>query len=1341
MKVIFILFFTFLYLHSSANDTEFSLHRISPQSGLTLESISSIVQDHSGYMWIGTNRGLFKYDSEKFERYTQEKTDSTSIPHNVITDILVDNDNRVWIATRIGLCTYNRDSREFKQFNYTDKSRAALRNNINQIELDHSGNMWLIDDYGLGILNQISHQLFKIELSKDEMPQVMHIDKEGIIWIGTQKGSVYTLNPISFNIKKVVEGKNNQINTLFVDSEYIYTGDNINGLQIFKHDGALVTFPGSSLLNKKDIRVITPDQKGQIWVGTYDGIYIKNNEQFIKVITNERQKSIYEIYPDRFDGVWIGTWSGGLFHYHPQYHRFKTYSHSEAAYSLSNNVVSSFGIAPNGDLTIGTESGGLNRFIESSNRFEQIKISAKDSQLNIKDQCYDKNNVHWVATNKEGLWYKLPGEKYYHQLKKGQADGQHLLSNDVYSLAPSDSGLWIGTHGGGLHYYDFKKKQIVYIDALFNGQVNIPSKYIRVVFLDTHNFLWVGTVNSLIRINLKTGETLNHTNIPNSKIRNDYIYSISQPFPDEIWIGTRTEGINIYNYQTDSFSYFNANGMLKQKDIYGILKDGQNNLWITSNDGLIQHDLITNTTHRFSKEDGIQGNWFYPNSILKDDSGVLYFGGTQGFSMIHPDQIQFNMRPPQVIINKIAVNNNKLIYPQVSSKDAIIKEVKLKHFERTLRIEFASDNFILSEKNKYQYRLINHYDEWLENQDKGSVLFTNLAWGKYTFEVKSCNNDGIWSEAPARIHIIIPKPLYAKNATLFGYLIIICCIAWYIFHIIKRRIRLENQIREEKNHTLQVQQLNEMKLKFFTNVSHEFRTPLSLIIGPVNTLLQEQNLNAEYKSMLEVIHRNASRLLTLINQLMDLRKLERGKEKLNTSPVQLNAFIQERILDFSKEAENRNIDFSFAPQTQEHVIEADRVKLELVLTNLLSNAFKFTPDNGQIKLEIDDQSKAPFHSAYNNHISFGKAPESESISLLLSDTGQGIEQEELNHIFNRFEQGKNTRKGSTGIGLALCLEYTLMHNGCINVYSSPGKGSVFQIVLPLKQVVKQVNKLDVLQENIVQADFIEPQLLNQEHIEPQFNKTILVIEDNNDLRKYIEQILQRYYTVQTAPDGKKAMEILENTHIDLVVSDIMMPEVDGLQVCRNIKSNVATSHIPVVLLTALSSLEQKIEGMNVGADAYVAKPFNDIFLLVQINNLLAQRTILRDHFAQNLDQSPGVNSGLDNYFLTRLNKVIEDNLTNEELDVELFTKEIGISRSQLHRKLKSLTNYSTTEYIRSYRLEKALELMKSGEYNINEISYLVGFSTHTYFSRCFKKHFNKSPKEVLKEIQESKFKK
>lgn len=1325
----------------SENQADFSFRQIAALSELTAEAINSVEQDSLGYIWVGTNRGLFRYDSERFEAFTADASDPKSLSHNVVTDILITSENQLWISTRIGLSVFNRNDQSFSRVYYHDSDGSENSGNVSLMKQDATGNFWIIDEKGLGILDPTTRIISRIELNNGEdMPTTLSVNKNENIWIGSNRGNIYRVHNKTLEIQKYEINSGIGINSLAVENNTLYIGNGSTGLSVFSiHPDGLKPLSlqkhATALTETTDVRTIVKDSSGRLWIGTYNGLFIKGkNNKFTKIQDNTINPSVYCIMEDREKGIWVGTWLGGIFYYHPDNNEFKTYRKNLSNGSLSNNVVSCFAETSSGQIFIGTEAGGLNQFNKETETFKKINIYQEKPNLNIKDQCFDKRGGHWIATNRDGLFYKAPEKSGYHHFTEGEETGYHVSHRNIYALAPADSGVWIGTHGGGVNFFDFKTKKISFEASLFNGRIKLSNPYIRNMCLDSHGYLWTGTVNGLNRTNLHTGENQILTYGFDGNVRNDYINSITQITEDEIWIGTRMAGINVFSYETNSFRKFNVNGFLNKKDVYGVYKDEDDNLWITTNNGLLLHNLETKHNRVFNKEDGLQGNWFCANAIIRSKNGRLYFGGTNGFSSIDPVHLAYNNRPPVVSINQITINNKTTKSLNIKSSNKT-QTIKLKPNQRTLYFEFSSDNYLIPQKNKYMYRLTNHYDQWLEVTGKAEIMFPNLDWGEYTFEVKSCNNDGVWSVQPARLKVIIPKPLYATTAAFTFYFIIILGLFLFILTIIKNRIKLQHQVMEERRHLNQIEAVNEMKIEFFTNISHEFRTPLSLIMGPLKNLLNEPNINEEQKRSLNIISRNASRLLSLINQILDLRKLERGKEKLSLIEFDLISFVKERVINFEEEAARKKIQFDFIHPEKSFTVEADIEKLDFIINNLLSNAFKFTNKKGKIEVKIES---TPYISEneYDNQTEFGTLNSNEVFNIQITDTGLGIDQNDINAIFNRFVQGKNLVKDSSGIGLSVCRDYVLLHYGKISLQSTPQKGSEFNVILPIRQMAEtsgsEAEMGTATKDEKISS--LKPKITLPK---PQFEKTVLLVEDNNDLRDYLNTVLEKFFTVKTASNGKDGLNLLTQMQIDLVISDVMMPEMDGFELCQNIKSSVSISHIPVILLTALSSTDNRVTGINTGADAYITKPFEETELISQVNNLLQQRALLRKHYANSLFVPNDESTDLDNYFLSKINRIIDENLNNEDLNVDNFIKEIGISRSQLHRKLKSLTNYSTTEYIRNYRLEKALELMKSGEYTINEISFMVGFNTHTYFSRCFKKHFNKTPKEALMGIRNS----
>ncbi len=802
----------------------------------------------------------------------------------------------------------------------------------------------------------------------------------------------------------------------------------------------------------------------------------------------------------------------------------------------------------------------------------------------------------------------------------------------------------------------------------------------------------------------------------------------------KIWIGTKGDGINIYDPKIDSIYTFAAHGYLKNKDVYGILQARENHIWATTNNGLMVYDPKENHVRNFKISDGIQGDLFNPNAIFKDADRNLYFGGTNGFSVFEPENIKINNRPPFAFITNIEVNNESV--SPIQTAVGRYAEITLKPNENTLKFHFSADNYLLPEKNDFKYRLINYLDNWIGKDNETSATFVNLPAGDYVFEVKASNNDGIWSTTPTRLSITVKQFWYKSTLAILFYIIALLSTILFYAKVYIGRARLKKEITIQNIERSHADELHEMKLKFFTNISHEFRTPLTLIDLPVKKLLQANNITSEQMEQLQTVKRNTNRLLQLINQIMDLRKVEKGQQKLNLSRLDLIAMTNELSLSFSEEAKSKEIQVNLIQEADSLTIEADEEKLDKMIYNLLSNAFKYVPIKGRINISIKDNPTVQDNGIYLNQLSFGKLESPEFVEIAITDNGEGIDSEDVYKIFNRFEQGKQStsRHNSTGIGLSLCKEFTLMHHGMITVQSTPGKGTRFAIRLPIKQNAQ--NMLYRSHQNVKNISSWNSASNYDETLSGEEQKDrspILVVEDNIDLRDYIEKLLKDHYIVFTAENGLQGLDIINNNNIQLVVSDVMMPLMDGFELCQKIKSKIETSHIPVILLTALSSSDNRSIGLEQGADAYVSKPFDETVLLAQIRNLIKQRKRLQQSYAQRYMKDQPVEIGnLDSYFLNTINATIENNIENENFSVEKLAEEAGLSRSQLHRKLKQITNKSSSEYIMMVRIKIATNLLATGQYNIEEVGFKAGFNSHSYFTKSFKKVHNQSPKEYLK---------
>ncbi len=1346
MKCKFPIWFIFClgtcYLYPQSNDIIF--RRVSPPGGYSFQAVRSFEQDIYGYIWMASFDGVIKYDSKKIVRFTHNPGELNGLPSNIITSLAIDEQNNIWASTDEGLCLFNPELQQFERVLYNYENGAPASNNLFSIELDANGRLWVADEDFFGYLDEEKKQLIRITKGLNHPPRLLYTDKANRLWLGTLDGSVYLVMPEEGKVVKKINGPGSEARTICINNGEIWVGYESHGARLYDMDGHLkvhFSYPANPKFDIKSasVRKIWKDKHEQTWIGTYHGLFLSAGEKLIHFNHTDYEgiphNSIYDIFEDEQGGIWIGTWSGGVSYLHHADNKFSNYRYSKEPGAISNNMVSSFAQMPSGELFVGTELGGLNSFDLKTKSFKGIPALENEGVLNVKALFVDNDGGLWVACAFKGVYYRPKNQENFIHFEFGEEDGKHISALGVYTLCHSDSGMWLGTNFGSVNFYDYQTKQISFKSKEYPFS-QLKDLNIRSLLLDSYDNLWAATTHGIYKFHLPTKESTYFSTDAedNRKTRTHSFYFVSELSDGKIWIGTGGDAINIYYPETDELSFFDANGLLKGRDVYGIIESQNNHIWITSNDGLILYNTQDSSSRRFVITDGIQGNLFNPNAIFKDKNNNLYFGGTNGFTQLEPTEINKNERAPNVFINNIKVNNREIVPTQTDINE--FAKLVLSPEETTLSFNFSADNFLLPEKNQFEYRLINYVDQWVQDGNHGAATFVNIPAGEYVFEVRASNNDGVWNDASARLPIVVKQFWYKSKLALALYLLAFLAIIMQIVRFYRERLKLKKALLIEKIKHENEEQLHEMKLRFFTNISHEFRTPLTLINWPLKKLLKSKNLSFEERGQLEIMKRNTNRLLQLINQIMDLRKLEEGQAKLNISKIEVVNFIKEIILNFSEEAKSKRISFSFSHEIEQLVIEADKEKLDQIIYNLLSNAFKFTPVNGKIEVALQGNNRAQGNNYFSNQLSFGKLENEDSVEFLVTDSGMGIDSDDLPNIFNRFGQGKqeNTRKNSTGIGLNLCKDYTLLHRGVIIVQSTPGEGTRFSIKIPLKQKAQKIlyeshHKV----KNINLWESVEKEGSPSKVFHKDVN--ILIVEDHKDLRKYLKEFLEGHYSVLFATNGEQGLEILRGQNIQLVISDVMMPVMDGFEFCQKIKSQIETSHIPVILLTALSSAENKAIGLEKGADAYISKPFDGAVLLAQIENLLTQRKRLQENFSKKFITNQPMDVGnLDNYFLNNLNAIIENNIENELFSVDFLAKEIGLSRSQLHRKLKQISNRSTSEYIMMVKVKKARALLDSQNYNIDEVAHKAGFNSHSYFTKCFKKIYQKTPKEYLKSL-------
>jgi signal transduction histidine kinase/ligand-binding sensor domain-containing protein len=1053
-----LLCFNTLLLNAQIEDITF--RRISPPGGFSFQAIDVIEQDLFGYIWMGGFDGVIRYDSKKIVRFRHDPEADNGLPSDRITAIVIDRHNNIWVGTDKGLCLFNPTLQQFEIIDYAYENGEAANTHIYSMALDGSSNLWIADQNYFGFLNKENNTLVRLTEGLSNPPRLLYNDETNRLWLGTNNGSVYLVLPDEKRVEMKIDGLGSLAKSIFANNQEIWVGCESHGARLYDLDGKLITQYTYTLNSEFDIkhasiRKIWRDTRGRIWIGSYNGLFLTDGINLIRFDPDDYEglphNSIYEVFEDRQGGIWIGTWSGGIAYLHHADNRFVNYRHSNESTSLSDNMVSSFAQMNNGDILVGTEQNGLNTFNLKTKKFQKVSILEDEGILNVKALCVDKQGGLWVGTAFKGLYYRAAGKSKFVHFGPGQEDGQHISSIGAYVLCNSDSGVWIGTNVGGLNFYSFNDRQISF-KANEPPYAKFQNQEIRSLTIDSNDNFWAGTHNGMYQIHLPSGKltSFGPNSISNHKSESAVFYFVSELSDGKVWMGTRSEGIKIYDPKTDKINSMDAHGLLKGKDVYGIIEGRNNNIWITSNDGLILYNAKLNTAKRFIITDGIQGNLFNPRAIFKDNKDHIYFGGTNGFTQVEPGKVKENTRAPNVLINDIQVNNRRFVPSQTAVNQ--FSQMILNPDETTVKFDFSADNYLLSEKNRFMYRLTNFVDEWVDNDTEGSVTFINLPPGEYVFEVKSCNNDGVWNQIPARLPFVIKQFWYKSHIAFSMYFVALIAILIFAIRFFLERVRLKKVILIEKIERNHADQLHEMKLRFFTNISHEFRTPLTLINWPISKLLEAKNLTAEQIAKLESVKRNTNRLLYLINQIMDLRKVEKGQAKLNISKIELIGFVNERVLGFVEEAKSKHIQFTFEKDRNELFIDADEEKLDKIIYNLLSNAFKIAPAGGKIAVCINC-NELQKSSHFSNQLSFGTLEIDDFVEIAVIDDGPGIDSEDLPKIFDRFEQGKRKKsnENSTGIGLTLCKEFTLLHQGVIIAQSTPGAGTRFAIRLPKKQ--------------------------------------------------------------------------------------------------------------------------------------------------------------------------------------------------------------------------------------------------------------------------------------------------
>ena len=1298
-------------------------HKITVEDGLSQSSVLSFAQDKKGFMWIGTSSGLNRYDSRSFNILKQQAGNPRSISGNNISCLLSDTKDRLWVGTTNNLNLYNRLTGQFKHFLLLPGNHTGQNNNlIRCIYEDQQHQIWVGTQKGLFVLQDNPNATFKeFVLNKkgnaaatSDVRTIVE-DFRGDLWIGTTDKVLRISNNFSDQLVKeydiAIAGKSAEdlIPTSLAEDENhtIWLGTMGSGVLQCTEGGQKFEVVASASLARSRlphdyVRKIHATRKGSIWVGTQQGL-CEIEIASKKIITYQHdpaakyslsQNSIYDIFTDQTGNLWVGTYYGGINISYAKNTPFTVVQATGKPEGLGSNVVSSIYNENGKGLWIGTDAGGISFKNNRTGNYQHYRNNVSDpnslgSNL-VKCIFKDSDDNIWVGTHGGGLNLLNQNRKGFTRFKRN-GSSTSINSNDIMSIAQDAFGkLWLATENNGLSCLDKKTKKIISYHPDSIGERNLQSKFLRSLLIDRTGNIWVASEIGLLY--KKLGDTrfnpYNYTFKSGLRIpEGEPVRTLYEDSRKKIWIGTATQGIYTLQPGNNNLVHHSVKSGLPSNNIKGMIEDLEGNMWITTDNGLCKFDQHTNSFIAFNVYDGLPGNDFTNNSFFRNKEGKIYVGSLNGLIQFEPKTIEKNDEKNNIAFISLQVGSeliNPISHPDILKGNiSEVDQIKLSHDDNVFTVAFSLLNFIKPNKNQYLYKLDGFESDW-KLTNNGSVTYTNLPAGTYNLLVKAANNDGIWNEKYSSITIIVSPPFWNTWWAYFIYLLLSGSVILFVTRYFWMREKYRQQ-----------QLLQQYKIDFFTNISHEIRTQLTLIATPLKAITQNELPEGMRKTQLSNVQKHTQKLTDLVNEMLDFRKAETGTMSLQLEPIQLGAFISDIADQYQSIALERGIQLQYNIRKLDLQVRADALQISKVINNLMSNALKFTDQGNTVGIEL-------------------KQKENEAI-IRVWDNGIGIDPKYFTNLFNNFFQVNDERSKNTGYGIGLALSKSIieLHGGIIEVSSKvrkQGHGgfTVFTIKLP---ALKSQNTSAVLAKE-------EP--------------VVLVVEDNNDLRKFIVDALKPNYAIIEASDGKEGLEIAFESIPDLIISDIMMPVMDGLELCTLIKKEKNTSHIPIILLTAKATIDDKIKGLEYKADAYITKPFDLRLLMTQVNNLLDNRSLLqekfRNHYLQ-VETTVSKNTTVieSDPFLQKMVDQIQLEFENTEFSVATLAKKMAVSQPVLYRKVHALTGLSVNEFIKSLRMKKASELLSTKAHNVSEVAYMVGFTDRKYFSKEFKKYFGKNP--------------
>jgi signal transduction histidine kinase/ligand-binding sensor domain-containing protein/DNA-binding response OmpR family regulator len=1371
---IFLLFPFFL----SANEN-LKFERIDDRNELSSDFVSSIIQDNDGYMWFATIDGLNRYDGYTVKVYKNRLNGEAYFKSNVFECIEVAKDGKLWLGTKyFGLQIF--DPKTESVTSISNDPSKALYINDNQIQdllRDSKGRMWIATYHGVARYDP-DKKIMKIYAEDEHNPAAVpfgnvtsiYEDSQGRILFGTWENGLYVYNENTdsfrnYYISQDVFSIRNPVRIWsFLEDKngYTWIGTWETGLFKVRITDKSIEYLNHFYLDTKNkgknicdniIFCLEQTPDNSIWVGTSNGLSIISNPNAKDpevtsynegVSTTLPSKSeIYEMKQDVSGSMWLATMGGGVNKIDLKRYKFELFNIPSSNTPLTSEVVYCFYPVNENELLLGVRSLVIGLYNLDNKTFKDYR------KLPVLNEFTSENNSVFCIfkDSRENLWL---GTRYLGLYKKDAKTGklQNIVSRYFFSQGPPPYSvnciaedryncLWVGTSEGLIklvYNHEIDKFDTYKFLPDRHDPNSICGKNITSILIDSQHVLWIATEDggiSRLKSDLKDHaslkfETINDFGLSKLRVSGHTVNVIVEDNKNRIWIGTGTDGIIQYDRKTNSFRNFPKVMEFTGNTVYNLIPDNSNAIWATTNKGLVRL-VVENeelNIQNFTVDDGLQGNIFNLGASYKDHQGRIYIGGLHGFNRFNPDEFQPNLYIPPVVVTKIEINNEPVEAERIQGNRLV-----LSNQENNFSVSFSALSYSQSKNNKFMHKLEGFDNDWIMSDcNNRTAVYTNVPPGKYTFLVKAANNSWIWNEEPVRLTLVVkPSPFLTKVAITI-YLLLFLSIIYMIFWFRMNNLKMKQAFEIEKLERVKNENINEFKLRFFTNVSHELLTPLSIISCGIEELNDKPGVD---KNTMQSIWMNVNRLITLIKQLLDFRKIESGDMRLNIELTYIDEVFEKLKELFQPLAKRKNMEFTVTGKIN-RAIYCDVEKIETILTNLVSNAFKYSNEGGIIQVEY----------------SLLKTEGKEFLEMTVKDTGFGISEKEIEHIFDRFYQVSSVtgRTFGVGIGLHLVKNIVDLHQGTINVKSNKeGEGSMFTIRIPLNKNLKEVKDELTTLPNHPAGEFkvVLDEMLDTD--EPSESETaitaddsfsVLVVEDNNELRKLISKHLSKYYKVSEARDGIEGYETASSLHPDLIVSDVMMPGMNGFEMCRKLKADFNVNHIMIILLTAKFTNDDRYEGYLAGADSYIAKPLDLKLLKARIDSLKRQREIIKEKYSGGIGSefNPGGLSQINIDFMQQIIGLIMENIEDPEFNVTMMLEKIHISHSTLYRKIQSLTGMSPNEFIRNVRITEAARLMKNKDISIAEIASMVGFNDHSYFTRCFKKKFNKTPIQYLSEL-------